>query len=55
MKKFCSVEVIRLLEAARVIYDDANDRGETHGEDGKEYPDFKALRVAIEEVEASYA
>lgn len=55
MNGFSSVKVLRLIEAAKVVYDDANDRGETHGDNGKEYPDFKALRIAIEEVEASYA
>lgn len=52
-KKLSDKKIIEdLIEAASRVYDDANDRGETHGDDGKEYDDFKLLRLAIEQAEA---
>lgn len=41
-------KIKNLVIAARMVYDDANDRGETHGDDGKEYPDWEELRLALE-------
>ena len=37
-----------LLQAAKALLADAQDREETTDDDGKEYADYKALRVAIE-------
>jgi len=41
-----------LLKAAKGLLLDAQDREETHDDDGKEYDDFKALRLAIVKAEA---
>lgn len=51
-KKLNENDVRDLVIAALRVYDDANDRGETHNGDGKEYADFEALRLALEKFKA---